>query len=82
MVAPSLAVISLGALLFLVALLAFVWALATGQLDDLDAQAALPLEPEDARLLRPWETPEQQRQRAEAHGPPLLPRPGEWGGSW
>ncbi len=38
-------------------------------------------EERDYRLERPWETPEQREARRRAHGEPVRPEPGEWGGA-
>jgi hypothetical protein len=82
MLASSLAVVLLGAALFLGALVAFGWALLSGKLERLDEQSVVVLDPEDLRIDRPWETPEQRRERRRRHGPLVEPRPGEWGGTW
>jgi cbb3-type cytochrome oxidase maturation protein len=76
----SLAVVVAVLVLGASALALFAWAWRAGQLDDLDAQARAVLEPRDLRVERPWETPQQRRDRL-AHGEPEPAAPGEWGGA-
>lgn len=78
----SLAVVLLTGILLVPAVAAFVWAYASGRLERLDEAALTPLDPEDLRLDRPWETEGQAADRRRAFGPSIRPRPGEWGGTW
>jgi hypothetical protein len=80
MFAASLAVVLLGALLLGGAIVAFAWAWARGELDPRPEHAAIPLDPRDLRVARPWETEAQAAERRADHGEPLPPEPGEWGG--
>jgi cbb3-type cytochrome oxidase maturation protein len=77
----SLAVVITGLLLGGISLLAFGWAWLRGQLNNLDAQSRVILEPRDYLLERPWETALQRAERRAGHGPPVEPAPGEWGGA-
>ncbi|MDP2313599.1 MAG: hypothetical protein Q8P41_11885 [Pseudomonadota bacterium] len=81
MFASSLAVVLLTLAALLGAIVAFAWAWRKGHFH-VDARAAtLPFDDHDQRVARPWETPSQARERVQAHGPPLPPGPGEWGGA-
>ena len=80
MIPSSLIVIVATAALTLLGAIILVWAWWRGFFHHLDAQARVIFEPHDWRLERPWETPAQRRERA-AHGAPLPPAPGEWGGA-
>ena len=64
----------------LLSLAAFVWAFVTGQFDDIERQGMLPLDDDDMRVLRPWESASQKAARVERWGPPAPGAPGAWGG--
>lgn len=80
MVPYSITVALTGLLLGIVAVSGFVWAWRRGFFDDMPGQAHAPLEPRDYRLIRPWETPEEQEERRRQYGELLEPEPWEWGG--
>lgn len=77
----SLTVVSLVAVTGIGALVAFSWAFFTGRLDDLDGQMSSIFDDVDLRFKRPWESEQQQQERAQAHGPLIDAPPGEWGGT-
>jgi hypothetical protein len=77
----SLPIIVATALLTLFAALVLAWGWRRGYFDDLAAQSRVIFEPRDFQLERPWETPVQRLERETAHGSPLSPAPGEWGGA-
>jgi len=80
-VSLSLGVLLAGVLLGTIAIGVFVWAWRAGHFLYLDEQSRVIFEPRDWRLERPWETEVQRSQRRRAHGRPLSPEPGEWGGA-
>lgn len=80
MVPYSMIVAITGLLLGLAAIGAFIWAWSRGAFENIDDQARVILEPRDYRLIRPWETPEEQEERRELYGDLVEPAPGEWGG--
>ncbi|MFN7145650.1 MAG: hypothetical protein ACK4YP_17875 [Myxococcota bacterium] len=73
--------ILLSALALAAAIVLFVVAWARGAFDVGPEAAMEPLDAEDLRLARPWETPTQAAERVARHGPPVAPAPGEWGGA-
>jgi hypothetical protein len=77
----SLPVIVATAALTLIAALVLAWGWRRGFFRDLDAQSRVIFEPEDWRFERPWETAVQRLERESAHGAPLAPPPGAWGGA-
>jgi cbb3-type cytochrome oxidase maturation protein len=80
MLAASGVLILLSILVGIVGFGFLVWGLLNGQFDELEAQAMVPLDEEDLRLLRPWETPSQCEQRVRDHGTLLQARDSDWGG--
>lgn len=60
-------------------MLAVVWKL--GFLREWDAQARSIFDERDFRLAREWEGPVDALERELQYGPPVAPRPGEWGGA-
>ena len=81
MIPSSLPVIVATAALTLLAALVLFWAWHRGFFDDLDAQSRVIFEARDWRLERPWESAVQRLEREVAHGAPLPPERGEWGGA-
>ena len=81
MIPSSLPVVLATAAFTLVACLLMLWAWRRGYFRDLDAQSRVIFEPRDWRVARPWETPVERLEREVAHGRPVAPVPGEWGGA-
>ena len=78
MFANSISVILLGLLIGLPALFFLVWSLKSGQFENLDEASEMIFDDEELRYPRPWENPEQVRERIERHGTPLAVRLQEW----
>lgn len=82
MLSGSLVVVVGTVALVAMALVGFALAWRAGGFRDIDAQARVILDPRDLRVERPWESAAQRAERRAAHGEPMPPEPGEWGGSW
>lgn len=81
MIPSSLPLIVATAALTLLAVAVLAWGWRRGFFSNLEAQSRVIFEPRDWQLERPWETPLQQLERQVAHGEPLPPEQGEWGGA-
>ena len=81
MLPTSLAVALATVAMTLVPALVLFWGWRRGFFRDLDAQSRVIFEPRDWRVERPWEAPADRLTREVAYGPPVAPRPGEWGGA-
>lgn len=65
----------------LVPALVLVWGWRRGFFSDLEGQSRIIFDERDWQLARPWESDDVRLDRELAHGPPLQPTPGEWGGA-
>ncbi len=81
MLPTSIAIILATALLTLGAALALFWFARAGFFSKLDEQSRVIFDEDDWRVVRPWESPHERRERERRHGAPLTPRAGEWGGA-
>ena len=79
MLPTSLAVVLATVALTLAPALLLFWAWRRGFFRDFDAQSRVIFAPDDLRTVRPWESATEQLTREVAYGPPVAPRPGEWG---
>jgi len=77
----SLAVLFATVSMTLVPALVLVWGWRRGFFRDLEGQSRVIFDERDWQLARPWESDAERLDRALAHGPPLAPTPGEWGGA-
>ncbi len=77
----SLAVLFATVSMTLVPALVLVWGWRRGFFDDLEGQSRVIFDERDWRLARAWESDAVRLDRALAHGTPLAPTPGEWGGA-
>ncbi len=82
MLPSSLTVTLAITILGLLTVAAFVWAWLRGHFDSIPRQALIPLDGDDMRTSRPWETASQRAERVEEFGPPVpAETPGIWGGT-
>jgi hypothetical protein len=82
MLPSSLTVTLAITILGLLTVAVFIWAWHRGHFNSIPRQALIPLDGDDMRTSRPWETPSQRAERVEEFGPPApAVTPGVWGGT-